>query len=927
MIYRKKLKAILRLWLSAWLAISGVKVSAQSERVSLEGYAVDQQGAVIIGAKVSLAGQQNSMREAITDDNGHFHFPYLPAGPYKLVISAEGFASQEKRLDLQKSISAANFKIVLFPQITETVEVSSHTSLVSLDPQGAAGSQVLTPVELQALPDDPDQLGAQLNLLAASSGGAPDQTVVSVDGFAGSRLPPKSAIREVRINPDLFSAEYDKAPFRGGRIEVITKPGAASYQGTVFFNFNNSALNARDAFAPVRAPSTTYRYGLEFGGPIVRNRAGFIIDTESRQINEFAVVNAVTLGSDLTPVLFAANVPASKRLLIISGRADWQINTHHSLIGRYDYTGSRLENEGVGGFNLAEHGTNHSNTSHSFRFSETTIFNPKAINELRFGATLQTIAAQPLSNAPAILVPGAFFAGGATLQGLSNDERQIEIDDNLNLSFGKHSLKLGTQIFRKQVTDVRAENYNGTFIFSGGLAPKLAADGEVITGPDGPVLLHISGLEQYRRTLLHLPGGSPTRFTLTTGDPRVDVTQWRFAGFVQDEWRILPNLSFSLGLRYEGQTHPTDNLSLAPRLGIAFSPDKDRRWVLRARAGLFYDRVTELIELDNERLDGVLQRSLEVYSPSFPAALVNGQAEDLILAVRRPDPTLRPPSGIQTQVGIERQLTKQWKVQMSYSWSRGWGLLRSRNINPPLAVNGVADPLLDMRPFGVRQDILQFESSGKSEGTVLFVGANCSSNKYLNVYSGYLLFDYHTDADSRNLFPQSSFDLSGEWARPSWQARQRVFVVLLMNLPLSLKGSANFTAASGLPFNITTGRDNNGDGIFNDRPDWAANDPQAIVTRLGAFNPNVINGNVPRNAGTSPATFNLDFNLSRSFALSAKPPSGDNRRSLVVNVRVSNLLNHTNVLGLNGVLLSPFFGQANTAAPARRVEAGLRFNF
>jgi hypothetical protein len=287
----------------------------------------------------------------------------------------------------------------------------------------------------------------------------------------------------------------------------------------------------------------------------------------------------------------------------------------------------------------------------------------------------------------------------------------------------------------------------------------------------------------------------------------------------------------------------------------------------------------------------------------------------------------------QAQVGIENQFAPGWKLQVNHSWSSAWGSLRSRNINAPL-LDDMADPASAMRPLGGSQNILQVESSGRLRGQVFFIGLNQSRNKYYSLYSGYLLFDFHSDTENPLTTPQSSYNLAGEWARPAWQSRHRGFMTAILNLPWNLKASTTFSAASGTPFNITTGRDNNGDGLFNDRPSQAApNATKAIATRYGTFDIAAVNGDLPRNTETNPSVATVDLNLSRIFQFGSAPSpdagSGRNeaRYRITINVRANNLLNRTNPAGLNGILASPFFGRANIAQPARRIETGLRFSF
>jgi hypothetical protein len=888
--------------------------SAQQGRIILQGEVKDEHGAVIVGARATLAGEGGRIWQTVSDGQGRFRFAVPAAGSYVLRVAAAGFAASEQAVTLE---DAARLSITLYPTLSDAVSVNDDTTGSALSADRAAGARTLTERELQALPDDPNQLAEQLQLLAASAGGAPGQAVVTVDGFlAGGKLPPKSAIREVRINPNLFSAEYDTPPFRGGRIEVTTRPGASAWHGAGFFHFNSTALNARDAFAPARAQVQTRRYGWQLGGPVVKKRAGFFLDFERREIDEAAAINAVILNEAFQPAVFTANAATPKRLLIGSARADWQLNQVHTLALRYDASANRLDNEGVGGFNLPERGFNLSQTEHSLRLSETSVVSPRALNELRIGLTLSQSSQRARSSAPVISVAGAFTAGGATPQSLSRNEHRLELADNLIVSAGKHTLKLGAQIFGKRFGDASDENPHGTFFFGGAALTT------------GAMAIQLSGLEQYRRTLLALPGGAPTRFTVTRGSPSVAVNQWLLAGFAQDEWQWRRKFSLSLGLRYEAQTAPGDGASVAPRLGLAYSPDKKQQWVLRARGGIFYERIGETLALERLRLDGSRQRQLILDAPAFPDPFAAGGGREPIPTVRRLDPALRPPASWQMRVELERQLPGGWRVSASHSWTRGWGQLRSRNINAPIIAPPHPDPVAAPRPFGDIGNILQFESSGRIAGRVLFIGLNQPVNKTFNLFSGYLNFDFRTDADNAFLLPQSSYDLRGEWARPSWQARHRVFVTALFNLPRQTRAAFSLNAASGTSFNITTGRDNNGDGNFNDRPGLVAADaPRAISTQFGALDPSTINGALGRNAGTNPATATLDLNLARAFAFGEQNADGERRYRMTPSLRASNLLNRVNPLGLSGVLASPFFGRANAATPARRIELGMRFNF
>src|SRR5262245_17465389 len=903
------------------------EAQSQSSKISgeISGEVRDQRGDLIAGAQISLKGAATSMRNAESDARGRFQFDGLTPGDYMLKVAAQGFAAREERVTLVSVSASRRLTITLYPAIRETIDVSDDRSVVSLDPDRAAGAQVLKEEQLRLAPDDPDQFLDFLQLVSTSSGSAPGQATVTVDGFTHEgRLPPKSAIREVRINSNIFSAEYDKPPYRGGRLDIYPKPGGSALHGSGFFHFNTAALNARDVFAPARAPVTTRGYGLQFGGPIIRQRAGFQFDFESRDINEAATVNAVALDRAFRPAPLAANVATPKLLLIGSARADWQATPVHSFVARYDVNRDRSDNQGAGGFDLPARAYDGRNVSQSLRFSGTSVINKNMFNEARVGLTFNRITQRAASDKPAIMALGAFTDGGASLRSLVQEEWRVEITDNLSYAAGRHSLKLGAQLFGRRFNDAREENSNGAFVCGGAVAPPLDADDRVVIGAEA---VNISGLEQYRRALLGLPGGAPTRFSIARGNSMVAGAQWTLAGFIQDEWSLREDTLVSLGLRYEAQTNPSDGISLGPRIGVGYSPDRKRHWVMRARAGLVYDRIAAPLAVETLRLDGHRVQQVIIDSPSFPDPFKSGAAVEQIPTVRRFNPALRPPTSFQAQAGFERQFRRGWKLDVSHYWSRSWAALRSRNLNAPIVEPG-GDPLTAPRPFGVRQNILQFESSGSLTGRVLFVGVNQPSHKRVNIFSGYLRFDFRTDADQPFHLPQSSYDLRGEWARPFWQSTHRGFLVALINLPGQWRASSELYLASGTPFNITTGRDNNGDGNFNDRPSLTgAGDVKAIATRYGALDPSPINGALRRNSGSNPFNASLDFNLSRSFGFGGNGRRNEKRYQMTFNARANNLLNHANLSGVDGVLNSPFFGRPNSALPARRIELGVRFEF
>ena len=218
------------------------------------------------------------------------------------------------------------------------------------------------------------------------------------------------------------------------------------------------------------------------------------------------------------------------------------------------------------------------------------------------------------------------------------------------------------------------------------------------------------------------------------------------------------------------------------------------------------------------RLNGVRQTQTLLYSPSYTEPLVPTPSTIEVATTRQFAPNLGQSWSFQSQLGVEHELPQHWHVQANLFDAQAWDTLHSRNINAPLVSNSTANPLLAPRPIAPGKNIFQFEQSGHLHGQVVFVGADQHSYKRFGIFVGYLYFNLKTDADSATLFPQSSYSDQGETARASWESTQRLFAIGQLNLPQRLSLTSQFDASSGDPYNVITGMDNNGDGVFNDRP-------------------------------------------------------------------------------------------------------------
>ncbi|HMC27433.1 MAG TPA: carboxypeptidase regulatory-like domain-containing protein, partial [Verrucomicrobiae bacterium] len=274
------------------LILLALSAFAQAPNATLTGKVTDQTGAVIPQATVTVTGPGGKHASATTDQLGAYQIQSLPAGSYSVSAAAKGFANfskagvtlaagQNQNLDVTLQIKAQEEKVnVNGEEGQPQLDVSSDSN---------AGALVIKGKDLEALSDDPDELQSELQALAGPSAG-PNGGQIYIDGFTGGQLPPKSAIREIRINQNPFSAQYDKLGY--GRIEIFTKPGSDQFHGQFMMNDSNSVLNSRNPYVLTKPDYNSVMFDGNFGGPISK-KASFFIDASRRNMNDFSAINAV----------------------------------------------------------------------------------------------------------------------------------------------------------------------------------------------------------------------------------------------------------------------------------------------------------------------------------------------------------------------------------------------------------------------------------------------------------------------------------------------------------------------------------------------------------------------------------------------------------------------------------------------------------
>jgi hypothetical protein len=834
----------------------GAPLSAQSKSGSISGVVTDPSGGLMINVEVVILGPNGLSRTSMTDSQGRFLLSDLPPGEYRLRINAPGFSLYDaKGLKLIAGETLTqDAKLTLALVVSEVSVLDSKP--MDLEPTSNANATILRGSDLNSLSDDPDELASDLQALAGPAAG-PNGGEIFVDGFSGGKLPSKASIREIRVNQNPFSAEYDRLGY--GRIEVFTKPGSDKLSGQAMFNFGDSLFNSRNPFSLDKPDYQRRNIEGSISGPLGKN-SSFSLEAERRDMGEVSVINALVLDSSFKMVPLQQSVMSPNTNTEFELRIDHQLGARHTLVGRFDWEDTSRENSGLDTYSLPSRSSNSSGRESQVQITETAVLSPTTVHEVRIQYSRNNDTSEFLSTNTAISVPEAFTTGGSAGGPSSDQEDRWELNDALSLASSKHMVKLGGRLRRTSQVDRSMQGYNGLFLFTSMDAYRITEEG----------LRNGLTAEQIRAQ-----GGGASQFSITAGDPSASVSQIDAGLFFQEDWRIARQFTFSAGVRYETQSNIGDRHEFAPRVGFAWAPKlrtQDQPLaVIRGGFGIFYDRVSESLTMDARRLDGSHQQEYVVTNPDFypnMPSLPIPEATIVRQAIRKLSPDIRAPYTMQTVFSVERQLPKNISFSMTFTNSRGVHMLRSRNINAPLP--GSYDPLVPssgIRLYG-DTDIYLYESSGRYRQNQLII--NMSSRFTRFSLSGYYVWSRaRSDTDGAGSFPAEQYDTRSEYGRAGFDIRHRVTIQGTITLPRGLSLSPFIVVNSGRPFNFTSGDDYNGDSLFNDRPAWATDldRPSVIRTSYGAFDTAPMPGQtiIPRNLGIGPTYFNVNLRVSKSF--------------------------------------------------------------
>lgn len=834
---------------------------------SLHGHIADPTGALIPGAKISILNADGKTVATTTaDSTGSYTVSGLAPGSYVVQAIFDGFApfqsqpiplaaGQSKRVEVAMAIEVAQQNVT----VTE-----DESATVSVEAGGNVSAVVLKGKDLDALSDDPDELSNELSALAGPSAG-PNGGQIYIDGFSGGQLPPKSAIREIRINQNPFSAEFDRLGY--GRIEILTKPGTDKLHGQFFLQGNHKIFNTGNPFSSTIPAYHSYQFNGTLNGALSKT-ASFFLSAEQRDtgsVNTWRIPDAVLQNSSGVYVDnfdYGVSKLGNRQRDNVSARIDLQLGAKNTLTARYGFW-SESEHGNLNSGTLPTGSSHESNTDHTVQISDAFVINDHIVNETRIQWERQNENHYPDSTARTFSVAGDFTGGGFVQQKSEDHSTHIEFQNLTTISHGAHAIKFGTRMRDGRDANKTTTGFNGNIGFDSALNYKN----------------FVNGLQQPGVTFNDLvkQGYGPTTVSYSSGSPSSLGNVFDLALFAQDDWKVNRRFTLSGGVRWEAQNHISDKNDWAPRISLAYALDgngkeKKTKTVVRAGYGVFYDRFSErgLVGIDRAHK----QNQIVLQNPTGCSAGTTLDSIDLTTCSSSVNKTVpvqyeiasgyHSPYIQQTGVSLERQIVPGTSATVTYLHSFGVHQSLTRNANQ--AAGGY---------------LYQYFSEGVFKQDQMILSVNAKVTKSFSVMGSYTL----ASAKSTNSI-SDAYDLHRDYGRAGFVAHNMLFLMGSYTAPFGIRLNPFMVAQSGRPYNITLATDplNN---LFNQRPseaaatDCATNSPQFVTTSFGCLNtsPSITDARIPVNLGDGPAAFALNLRVSRGFGfgpkLASANPMGD----------------------------------------------------
>ncbi len=885
-----------------------VAAPAAASAGALLGHVLDPTGAMIPGAQVTVTTAKGAPVRAMTANaTGAYVLRGLAAGSYIVQVTAPGFApfvsapialaeGQSKRVDVKMAVEAAQQQVV----------VNDDNGLsVSTDASANANVMVLKGSDLDALSDDPDELSNELTALAGPSAG-PNGGQIYIDGFTGGQLPPKSAIREIRINRNPFSAQFDRIGY--GRIEILTKPGTDTPHGRFFGQGNDDTFNTKNPFTAELPSYYSDQFNGTVSGPLNHWASYFfsVEDRETQTDNVYSIPGgptydptANTWSVGAAPVAGSLFSPANH--LEISPRIDLQLGPKNTLTLRYQYFRNAITNALGSSTAFPSLSTSTDTIEHTVQLDDTQVLTDHLVNETRFEYRRGNLLTTPLnsgpafgvlaSTAPGYNVPGVFTGGGSGTVASSTHKDHLELQNFVTLTQGRQAIEFGAWLRDNRYATSNSGNIYGNFTF-----PSVAAFLDTWNGVE-------SG-ETFPQIAANCPatqtgGCLPTVLSYTTGPYAFVGNVFDGALFVQDDWTLNKNLTLSGGLRWETQNHIADHSDWGPRVAFAYALDGHKKGattktVLRGGFGFFYDRFVVADLMNLEMLNGSAHSQTQTvldnpqcFSPtslnSVLASCGTGQATTPV--VDSISSTYRSPYMEQLGLSLERQLSKTSTVTFTYMHSSGFHQLVMRDANAYLpgdyVYNSNGTPtILAPRPNPNQGIVQQYFPEAVFNENQFIANFNARLSQNFGFFGFYTASWANSDGGGGSN-PSNSYNLRQDYGRASFIHPQWLFIMGNYNGPWGITFNPFLIAEAGNPYNIHSPYDLTGDNFFNDRPSYAGTSADAndvVQTSFGTLNviPQSGESLIPVSLGNGPSAVAVNLRIGRSVGIGPKVQSPSN---------------------------------------------------
>lgn len=861
--------------------------------VRLMGVVTDPSGALVPEAAVRIRSSDGLFsRELTSDGEGRFSLLLRP-GKYDITIAASGFESFSKEV----RVGAAPTKIsaqLTIAAARAVVEVNGTDGQLNTSEDANKNALDLKGNGLATLSDDDTTFQQQLLAMAGDDGSNPPQ--IYVDGFSGGNLPPKSTIREIKINQNPFSAAYDSMGL--GRIEIFTKPGTSTLHGVVDVFGDPSSFNSQNPFLQESEPGYYRLHTIaNLSGPLGKKTSFFLSANYYDQQNN-AVINAQSVNSAGDIYSISEAVPNPTKVGRYSARLDRRWSTTNTITGRYEYDRASLANSGLTQSVLPSGASNSGTSTQILQLRNTQVIHMNTELDSGFQWIRTHTDQNPVSTAPTILVSGTVSDGGSPSQIYHDHQDQLEFQENATYQHGKHLIRAGGRYRLYRDANWSTAGFNGTFTF-----PDLAG---------------------YQASVKGMPSAS--QYQVTTGKPDFSVATGDLALWLEDEWRSHKNLTTDLGVRFESQSAIPDHSDPSPHFSLAWAPyhggKKSPSIVLRIGSGIYYDRfpIADLMTAARQGNPEV-QQTYTVKEPNFFENNVPPAAPSWVITTYRVSPNLHSEYEIDSSASAEFGLGKRGSVTVTF--------LNKVQRHQWISINANAPSADGMRPYGTAAgNMYEFVSGAEGLGNWFYVDPRF---KFKGItLKGHFNFKRQTsDTFGPTSFASNSYDIHQDYGRSPADRPHSAYLAISSALKWGLQTGFFLNARSGQPFNITTGADNNGDSIYNDRPSFAtsASNPADVVhTIYGALDLNPQSGEkiIPVNLGHSAGPFfSLQVQASKTWHIgrgasapeALKAPHGkkiissDSPYALVLSVEAQNVTNTVSPAAPVGVLASPFFGR------------------